>query len=658
MSADMRKLNLAALSLTAGLLASCAPVQTAPAHPEAPYRLQLLHFSDVDGGRDIIGNVPRFSALLNTFRAQQPENTLVVSSGDNWIPGPEYNVAGDSALDAVLGKAGAGRAHVAWLNALGVQASAVGNHDLDMGTAEFAGLLSQGEGWNGAAFPYLSTNLDFAPDEATAKITGKDGLSVTELAGKVAGYATAEVGGQTIGLIGASTPSLGSITNVGKVGVAPAQADDLDALAALIQQDADALMAQGVDKIILLAHMQTINVEQELAPRLRGVDIIVAGGSNTILADDTDRLRTGDTAKGAYPLTFAGKDGAPVLVVNTEGDYTYLGRLVAEFDAQGRVIPASVNAKESGAYATDEQGLRDLGVKVDAASPEVLRVAEALTGALKTRAGNIVGYTNVYLNGERRGVRGQETNLGNLSADANLFYGQQVDPSTAISLKNGGGIRGPIGQCIVPPGSTAATPVCSAPQGTPGISERGQVSQLDLELAFRFNNALSLVTVTGTQLAALLEHGVANVENAAGQFPQVGGLSFAYDASRPAGQRLTDIVIDDANGAAAGTQRVVLMQQGQLNAAAAARSYRMVTLGFLATGGDSYPFPKEGTAEFAALKLTDLLSDKRSGEFTFAADGSEQDALAEYFGARHGSAATAFGAADTPAEADTRIVRR
>ena len=97
-------------------LAACTPTKQS----KSDFQLQLLHFADVDGGRDIIGNAPRFSAILNKFRSEMPDKTLVLSSGDNWIPGPEYNIATDDSLAAVLGTAGAGRAHVAWLNALGV----------------------------------------------------------------------------------------------------------------------------------------------------------------------------------------------------------------------------------------------------------------------------------------------------------------------------------------------------------------------------------------------------------------------------------------------------------------------------------------------------------------------------------------------------------
>ena len=39
-----------------------------------------------------------------------------------------------------------------------------------------------------------------------------------------------------------------------------------------------------------------------------------------------------------------------------------------------------------------------------------------------------LGKTGVYLAGDRGDVRTQETNLGNLTADANLWYARQFDP--------------------------------------------------------------------------------------------------------------------------------------------------------------------------------------------------------------------------------------
>jgi 5'-nucleotidase/UDP-sugar diphosphatase len=40
-------------------------------------------------------------------------------------------------------------------------------------------------------------------------------------------------------------------------------------------------------------------------------------------------------------------------------------------------------------------------------------------------------------------VRTEETNLGDLTADANLWAAKQEDASVQVSIKNGGGIRTP-----------------------------------------------------------------------------------------------------------------------------------------------------------------------------------------------------------------------
>lgn len=650
----MKKSTTLLAALSFSLLASCTQTPKDNNNsPQTDFQLQLLHFADVDGGRDIIGNAPRFSAILNKFRSEKPSNTIVLSSGDNWIAGPEYNVAADASLTGALGKSGVGRAHIAWLNALGVQASAVGNHELDMGTGDFAKLLTSADGWSGAQFPYLSTNLDFAPDSNTEPLISADGGSSSAMHGKLAGYTVVTVGKEKVGVIGATTPTLASITSTGKIAVSPSNADDIDALAASIQADADALTAKGINKIILLAHMQKIAIEQALAPKLKGVDIIVGGGSNTILADNNDRLRPKDSAKGNYPMSYKGADGKPVLLVNTEGDYLYLGRLVADFDKSGVLLTGKLDSKLNGAYATDQQGLSDLGLSLDNADSKVKAVATALQDALKNRAGNVLGFSNVYLNGERLGVRQEETNLGNLSADANLAYAQAVDPTTSLSLKNGGGIRAAIGACIIPAGSTSPVPECRPPAAVEGITPDKAISQLDLEIAFRFNNSLTLLTVTGQQLVAVLEHAVSSVENVAGSFPQVAGLSFRFDAKASKGNRIKKLVANNAKG-----QDVVVIADGKKQDAGLAANFRMVTLGFLAGGGDKYPFPKkDGDATaYAALKLVDLKKEGvRTGLATFADNGSEQDALAEYLKKNHPTADKAYNVADTPKSDDMRI---
>ncbi|MDZ7787210.1 MAG: 5'-nucleotidase C-terminal domain-containing protein [Halofilum sp. (in: g-proteobacteria)] len=461
------------------------------------FELQLLHFADVDGSGGV-DDADNFSALVDGFRSRQPDNTLLVSSGDNLIPGPEFFAASDDGLAGVLGEPGNGRANIAWLNEMGVAASALGNHDLDAGTEAFTELLQSDGGWPGARFPYLSANTDFSadanPEADPSDIRVSDGQPAQ--ASSVAGSATVQVNGETIGLVGASTPKLPSITGAGGLQFSPSPFDaavsgDLDALAEAIQPTVDALVSDGVDKIVLLAHMQQISIEKALATRLNNVDVIVAGGSNTILADGTDTLRSGDTAADTYPLEFQAPNGDPVLLVNTAGDFRYLGRLVVGFDDAGVVLPETIDAAVSGAYATDT---------INAAFNPIEAVADItmeLQAVLQAKDGNVLGVTDVYLDGRRSQVRTEETNLGNLTADANLWLAQQADGRTLISLKNGGGIRSAIGRAVQPAGSNDPDdlqflpPAADADIGKPA----GGISQLDLETALRFNNGLTLLTV-------------------------------------------------------------------------------------------------------------------------------------------------------------------
>ena len=474
------------------------------------FTLQLLHASDMDGSTGALQNVENFSAILTAFRAQFPDNTLVVSSGDNFIPGPRYYAAADRESESVVGVPGNGRGDIALLNAMGFQASAVGNHELDRGTAEFASIVGAEAGesgtYSGARFPYLSSNLEFGEDENLDSLVVPNGQEALLVGNSLSGSAVVTVAGQRIGVVGATTPSLAEITSTGDIVVRPAD-DSVDTLAAVLQTSVDGLTARGVNKVILLAHMQRIDIEQTLAEELRGVDIIVAGGSNTLLADQNDRLRPGDVAAGEYPLRYESASGEPVLLVNTDADYRYLGRLVVDFDADGRIIPNSVDSYVSGAYATNPQGGQ---LFAGQPIPEVSCVAGILGSVLQAKDGNILGRTDVYLAGRRGDVRTQETNLGNLTADANLWLARQFDPNTHVSIKNGGGVRDHIGRVLQPPGSTSYADVEYLPLAANPLTGKqdGAISQLDIEGALRFNNGLVIVPLTAQELRDVVEHSV------------------------------------------------------------------------------------------------------------------------------------------------------
>ncbi len=112
------------------------------------------------------------------------------------------------------------------------------------------------------------------------------------------------------------------------------------------------------------------------------------------------------------------------------------------------------------------------------------------------------------------------------------------------------------------------------------------------------------------------------------------------------GSRIQSLVVDPGGIADTVVSGGVL--QGDPN-----RTFRIVTLNFLAGGGDGYPFPATGRLDLVGQP--DPLPG--GGAFAFAPAGSEQDALAEYMNVFHGvGAGTPFADADTPAGSDTRIV--
>ncbi len=388
------------------------------------------------------------------------------------------------------------------------------------------------------------------------------------------------------------------------------------------------------------------------ATRLEDVDIIVAGGSNALLADATDRLRHGDTAQDIYPLTYHAADGEPVLLVNTDGDYRYLGRLVVQFDDAGRILPDSVDPYLSGAYATDRQGGQDFAGKP---IPAVSGIAESLRNILIARDGNIIGRTDVYLDGRRSTVRTQESNLGNLVADAFLWIARQVDPEVAVSLKNSGGIRDNIGIVVQPAGATGPADMQFLPPPANPVTGKlqGDVSQFDVEGTLRFDNGLVIIPLTAQQLLAVIEHtvGADDVgQVTSGGFPQVGGMRFSFDPAVAAGQRVRSLAVIDDSGAV--SDRVV--ENGELTGDPE-RVIKMATLNFLANGGSGYPFPvpHPGRIDFSGEAgqynphdadfpdangngvIDEPVPDADPGLSDAFAAGKEQDALAEYLAYFH-----------------------
>ena len=637
---------------------------------EDGFWLQLLHFADVDGNEaTALNSVDEFSALVDGFRNddQYGLDTLVVSSGDNVIPGPRWFAAENSAVRALTGSNEPGHVDHLWMNEFGVVASAVGNHELDQGPGEFADATSSesrnGVTFPGTQFPYLAANIDFSGDDDFAPRVGIDGDDARRMAGQVAGSAIVRVRNELIGLVGASTPELTNITSVGDLTVSGSTV--IAELAAAIQPTIDELTATGIDKIIVLSHMQQISIEKDLAEALTDVDIIVAGGSNTRMGDATDTLFPGDTAFAeAYPFQASDADGNPTLIVNVDGDYKYLGRLVVAFDDAGHVIPGSLDEAVNGAWASTAANV----TLVDGtANEQVVLTRDAVQTVIETQFENVVGHTDVFLEGRRSQVRTQETNLGNLTTDSMVAYAENCTELTnVLALKNGGGIRAEIGNAV-----TTGIATEFFPPFNDGLDvDPGDVSEGHFRGTLRFDNGLVVLDVTGVELKALLENGVSETAAGAtpGRFPQVSGISFGFDPALAAGARITDLWIDTT----ADNIPDLALYSGGVEQAPASNTYQLVTLNFLANDNDGYLFSELSAPNRRQIYSTVGFGDPDADDNNlpdfpvltacdfgmqsdFSYTGGEQDALAEYFIANFPDSATPFNTAETAPADDRRI---
>ncbi|MEQ6201612.1 bifunctional metallophosphatase/5'-nucleotidase [Sulfitobacter sp. HNIBRBA2951] len=328
------------------------------------------------------------------------------------------------------------------------------------------------------------------------------------LADKLAKSTVIERGGEKIGLIGLTPEDTDELASPG---------DNItfsDPVAA-VQGEVDALTAMGVNKIIVLSH-SSYAVDQKVAAETTGVDVIVGGHSNTLLSNTNDR------AEGPYP-TMVGDTA----IVQAYAYGKYLGELNVTFDDAGTITEAS-----------GEPILIDAAVTEDAAT--VARIAE-LAQPLEEIRNKVVAQTAEPIGGDRAVCRAVECTMGNLIADAMLA--RVADQGISVAIQNGGGIRASI--------------------------DAGEVTMGDVLTVLPFQNTLSTFEVTGAVLLEALENGVGQVEEGAGRFPQVAGITFTFDAAAEAGSRVSDVMV---GGMALDMDKV----------------YGVVSNNYVRNGGDGY----------------------------------------------------------------------
>ena len=403
-----------------------------------------------------------------------------------------------------------------------------------------------------------------------------------------------ETGGEQVGVIGAVTPLLPNISSPRNVVIS-------DVLAA-VQAQVTSLSADGVNKIILVSHLQGVSEEIALVADLAGVDVVIAGGGDDLLRNEGNSCMPDDEPAGPYPLLVADSTGADVPVITAPGGYRCIGELTAVFDGDGSIVSHSGRSVGVGSDVTPDAAVQS-------------NVIEPLAAAVAEIDADVIGTSEVDLDGRRASVRTGSSNQGNLHADALRATAANLaedfgTPAPDAAIQNGGGIRN---DAVIP---------------------AGQVTVGDTWDIAPFRNFVVVGEVSRETFHVLLEQAVDRIPGAGGQFPQVSGFTFSYDPSAPAretdragdcslagnpGSRIREVRLDDGT---------VIVRDGQV---VPGDPIVLATIDFLANGGDCYPL--------AGIEFTKL-------------GVSYQQSLADYIATDLGGTITA---ADYPAGGDKRI---
>lgn len=472
----------------------------------ADYRLDILHINDFHArvepvntfnatcsSREIadkacFGGVARIKSAVDAERkriASEGGNVLVLDAGDEFQGSLFFTTY--KGLDSAE-----------FMNAIGFDAMALGNHEFDLGAEGLAPFLDK------VTFPVLASN-----------VTTTDTSPIHD---KFKPYIVKQIGGKKIGIIGAITVDTPEIS---KPGPTVTFSDDIDA----IQTSVDALKAQGVDKIIALTHTG-YQRDQKIAATVEGLDVIVGGHSHTLLSSSDP------AASGPYPTLVKNPAGQDVPIVTAYAYSKYLGHLTLTFDDDGKLKSAE------GAPI-----LLDASITQDAAmAARVAEMAKPIE-SLKTK---VVASTEAPIDGSAEICRKTECAMGNLVADAMLD--RVKDQGINFAIINGGVLRASI--------------------------PKGNITMGTVLTVLPFQNTVATLLLRGGDVIAALENGVSRVDEGAGRFPQVSGLKYAFDATKPVGSRISDVMVRDEQG---GWQPI----NTEFN-------YGVVTNDYARAGGDGY----------------------------------------------------------------------
>ena len=281
-------------------------------------------------------------------------------------------------------------------------------------------------------------------------------------------------------------------------------------------------------KVVVALTHLSMREDKEVA-RCSDVDVIIGGHEHTLL----------ESAAGGAPIFKMTSDARELGRIDLNISRTS-GKLES---IDWKVIPVDSETKED---------------------PDFVPVYRKYAGLMKELAAP-VGRTTVALDARSAENRRMETNVGNLVTDA-----FRKATRSDVALMNGGSIR------------------------ADAMIGAGRLTTRDLLSILPFKNKVVKLETTGAILRSALEHGVARSaeDSEPGRFPQVSGIRFTFDASRPAGSRVLDVRV---NGLPLDDKK----------------KYTLATTNFLADGGDGYEMlqgarvlikPEQGQTDFDLLR--------------------------------------------------------
>ena len=486
--------------------------------------VQLLQLSDLHGAIEV-GSSFGTALLASNWDADRKlsTSTFALSSGDNIGAAPPISTEFEE-LPTIES-----------LNLIKLDASTFGNHEHDRNLAHVQKVIGASD------FQWVVANY------------GEESLKALKSGTKMAKpYTIIDRGGVKLGIVGSNTPE--TIEQV-----FPGNLDYTDAAGAkkTIQIEPGVV---GINKAVAEARAAGAQIVAVLIHQgwTENSDGVAKGLFNNLAAD----IRGADVIYGGHShQTFSTliaskeKNAAPILlgeVRNSGVEYTRSQICIKS----GKVVGSSLQHVLKAAAPAITTGVVSTVTTQDVAGAALVKkYKDQLTSKLDVKIGQV---SAVFPRGGTPAVeRSGENPMGDYIADL-----LRAKYKTDFALTNGGGIRDTFpAKTYIPADTTLVRTGSGALDVTLG----------DALTVYPFGNQVATTVVTGANLWKALENGVGGNYPADGRFPQVSGLKFSFDSSKPVGSRIVEVTKLDGTPIAKD-----------------AKEYTLTTLDFIIYGGDGY----------------------------------------------------------------------